>query len=119
MAKFDHITDVVESLCIRSGDTLMRNKALFLEVSGDVWTDMNEDVLKITERVKIPVRRLFHINKKTNSIDLPCDALRVGSVDIYHNGIFYPVYRNDAVSDEFVEIGQTKDCACEIGRAHV
>lgn len=113
MAKFDHINEVVESLCIRSGDTLMRNKGLFLEVAEDTWNDMNEGVLKLAQRVKIPVRRLFYINKKTNSLDLPCDALRVSSVNIYHNGIFYPVYRNDAVSSDFVELGQTKNCACE------
>jgi len=115
MAKFDHINDVAESLCIRSGDPLMRNKALFLEVAPDVWQDMNEGVLKIAQRVKIPVRQLFHINKKTNSIDLPCNTLRLRSVDIYHQGIFYPVFRNENIEDEndFVDVGQTKDCACE------
>lgn len=114
MPRFEPVMDVVESLCLRSGDTFMRNKGLFLDCANDVWNDMNESVLKITERVKMPVRHRFQVNKRINGIDLPCPALRVSSVNVEGpGGVLYPVYRNDSIHDDMVEIGQNTNCECE------
>jgi hypothetical protein len=114
MAKFEHIVEVAESLCIRSQDTLMRNKPLFLEVANDVWNDMNEDVLKLADRVKIPVRRIFHVDKKTNSINVPKNSLKLCSINaVDRYGCFTPLYRNDSIPDDIVDLGEAKNCACE------
>ena len=115
MARFTPIVELVEDLCLRSGDILMRNKGLLLNCAKDVWNDLNETTLKLAERVKMPVRRLYHVNKKTNSIDLPCDYLRVSSVNVIdHNNICYPVYRNDSLlHDDLVDVSVAKDCACQ------
>lgn len=114
MARFDPIEDVIDSLCLRSGDILRRNKGLYLDVAGDVFNDMNEDVLHIASRVKIPVRKEFKINKRTNSIDLPCTFLRLSSVNVIDEcGVMYPVYRNMRLHDDIVDLSAKKDCACE------
>lgn len=114
MARFEHITDVVKSLCLRSGDLLQRNKGLYLDCANDTFNDLNTDVLRLAERVKMPIRTLFSINKRTNSIDLPCNFLKLSSVNIMDNkGIMYPVFRNERLHDDIVEVSAARDCACE------
>ena len=74
-----------------------RNKGLYLDCANDVYNDLNTDVLRIAERVKIPIRREFKINKRTNSIDLPPEFLKLSSVNVIDShGILYPVYVKDA-----------------------
>lgn len=113
MSRFTPIMELVESLCLRTGDILMRNKGLYLDCSEDVFSDLNETTLRIAERVKIPVRRLFQINKRTNSIDLPPNH-RLSSVNVIDraSGVIYPVFRNDRLHDDIVDIGNQPNCAC-------
>lgn len=114
MPRFESAHDIVDSLCLRTGDLLMRNKGLYLDCCNDTWNDLNEDVLKLAERVKMPLRKKFAINKRTNSIDLPCNFLRLSSVNVIDkNGVYWPVYRNDRVSDDIVDISAETNCACE------
>lgn len=114
MPRFEPILDVVESLCLRSGDIEMRKKMLFMDCANDVWNDLNEDTLRICDRIKMPVRQRFRVDKRTNSVTLPCNALRVSSVNIIdrHN-ILYPVFRNENLNNDFFDPGSVKDCACE------
>lgn len=113
MPRFIPIVDLVEDLCQRNDDNLLRDKGLFLSCADDVWNDLNETTLKIAERIKIPLRRSYLINKKTNSIDILENYLRICSVNVEVDGIFYPVYRNDKIHEDIVELAGTKDCACE------
>lgn len=114
MARFTPIIELVESLCLRSGDTQMRNKGLFLSCSKDVWNDLNETTLRLADRVKMPVRQRFHVDKRTNSINLPQNALRVSSVNVIGDGgVLYPVYRNERLHDDIVDVSVEPDCACE------
>lgn len=114
MARFYTIDEVVDDLCLLSGDTLRRNKGIYLSVAKDVFNDMNEDVLKLSERIKVPVRRLFKVDKRTNSINIPRNVLRINSVSIVDRfGCFHPVYRNDNVSDDIVDVGGTPNCGCD------
>lgn len=112
MARFTPIMELAEHLCLTSGDLLMRNKGIFLAVSKDVWNDLNETTLRLAERVKIPIRELYHINKRTNSIDLPYNANRISSVNIDVCGTFIPVFRNDSIHDDLVDESSKKNCAC-------
>jgi len=73
MARFEPVMDVIDSLCLRSGDILRHKKGLYADVANDVWDDLNETTLRIAKRIKMPVRHQFHINKRTNSIDMECD----------------------------------------------
>lgn len=114
MPRFEPILKVASDLCLRSGDILMRNRGVYLNCAKDVWNDLNEDSLKIFDRIKIPLRHKFKVNKKTNSIELPCDFLRLCSVNVIgKDGVLHPVWMNDRVHDDIVDISKTKDCACE------
>jgi len=117
MAKLIPIETVVDKLCQRNEDTLRRKKGLYLSLCEEVWNDLNEGVLRMAERVKIPIREVYHINKRTNSIDLPCNALRVCSVNVIdHHGNFHPIYRNERLTDDLVDVGNTS--ICEHGCSH-
>lgn len=114
MAKFYKLEDVVDSLCLISGDVLKKNKGLYSSVAKDVWNDLNEGSLRIATRIKLPVRKLFEINKRTHSIELPCDALRISSVSVVDKcGVIYPVYRNMNLHNDIVDVPASKNCACE------
>lgn len=114
MSRFEPAADVVDHLCLLSGDILRRKKGLYLSVVNEVWNDLNETTLRIAKRIKIPVRRDFHVNKRTNSIDLPCNANRLSSVNVVDEcGMIHPVYRNLSLHDDIVEVPAEKNCACE------
>lgn len=114
MPRFESAYDIIDSLMLREGDILRRKKGLYLELANEVYNDMNDSALKIAERIKMPVRERFKINKDTNSIDIPFDFLRLSSVNIEdRNGILYPVYRNDKIKDDIVELSAVSNCACE------
>ena len=108
MAIFEPVSKVVKDLCLRSGDILQRSKGLYLNCALDVYKDM-----EITS-LKIPKRAIFKINKRTNTVDLPCNALQLSGVNVMdYNGVFYPVFKNDRLHNDMIDISAAKDCACE------
>lgn len=114
MARFYTAEELCESLCLRSGDILMHNKGLYLDCCEDVWNDLNEDVLKISQKVKVPVRYTFFVDKKTNSITLPKKMLKLCSVSsVDKDGCFHTLYRNESLPTDIVDVGADKNCACE------
>jgi hypothetical protein len=114
MARFDPVFDVIDSLCLRSGDLQRRKKGLYLDCATDVWNDLNETTLRIAKRLKIPVRKKYEVNKRTNSIELPCNFNRLSSVNVVdERGVIHPVYRNLSIHDDIVDVPAEKNCACE------
>lgn len=114
MARFEPVMDVVDSLCLRSGDTQRRKKGLYLDCASDIWNDLNETTLRIAKRLKIPVRKKFEVNKRTNSIELPCNFNRLSSVNVIdERGVIHAVYRNLSIHDDIVSVPAEKNCACE------
>lgn len=114
MARFESIESVVDSLLLRSGDISRRKKGLFLDVAQDVWNDLNETTLRVAKRVLIPVRKEFQVNKRTNSIDMPCNLNRLASVNVVDEcGTIHPVYRNLSLHDDIISVPPEKNCACE------
>lgn len=114
MARFEPVMEVIDSLCLRSGDTMRRKKGLFLDVANDVWNDLNETTLRVAKRVLIPVRKEFQVNKRTNAIDMPCNFNRLASVNIIDEcGTIHPVYRNLSIHDDIIDVPAEKNCACE------
>lgn len=107
MSRFVPINEVVMLPMLGNHDYLQRSKGRFLTWSKFVWQDMEMSV------VKNPVRQMFKINKRTNTIDMPCNFLQLCSVNVKVNGVFYPVYLNDKLHDDLVDISASKDCACE------
>lgn len=114
MAKFYSAEELCESLCLLSGDLLLRNKGLFLSCVKMVWDDMNEDVLKISDKVKIPTRWEFFVDKRTNTVTIPKNVEKICSVSSVDRwGHYHPLYRNENIPTDIVDLGAAKNCACE------
>ncbi len=107
MPKFVPINEVVKLPMLGNGDYLMRAKGRLLTWAKYVYEDMNMASLRVAKR------ELFDVNKRTNSIDMPCDSVLISSVNVIHNGIVYPVFRNQNLLGDLVEVSAAKDCACE------
>lgn len=108
MARFDPILDVVRDLCYRNEDFLQRKKGLYLNCAKDTWLDLNLTTVKMAKR------EVFQINKRLNSIDFPCDFLKLSAINIIdRHGCFIPVFKNDSLHGKMVDVGAVKDCACE------
>jgi hypothetical protein len=114
MAKFVPIQEVVDLPLLGNSDELRRGKGRLLKWSPYVYDDLNLDVLKITNR------EYFRINKRTNSIDIPCGIENVSSVSLIDKrGVSYPVWLNQRLLGSIPDISAAKDCACEYKCGHV
>lgn len=113
MSLFVPIQQLVKLPLLGNDDVLQRGKGRLLTWAPYVWEDMQLSV------VKIAVRERFQINKRTNTVDLPCNSLQFSSVDVMdHHGVLWPVYRNDRLHDDIVDVSAKKDCACEFQCGH-
>lgn len=109
MSRFFNINDAIELRLLGNSDNLRRDKLRLRKWSKFVWQDLNLTV------VKKSIRKKFKINKRTNSVEMPCEFLQLSSVNVEICGIEYPVYRNNRITkdDDIVDVGATKDCGCE------
>lgn len=109
MSRFIPINTAVDLPMLANDDYLKRAKGRLLTWSKYVWLDMNMSTVKIARR------EIFHINKRTRTVDLDCNFVQLSSVNVMDEcGLFYPVYRNNSVkADDIVDIPADKDCACE------
>jgi hypothetical protein len=113
MARFFTPQEAVKLRMLGNADLQQRDKGRLLTWSKYVWQDMNLTTIKRT------IRQRFTINKKTRSIDMPCSFLQIGSVSVEDKyGNEYPVYKNDRVKDDIVDVSAAKDCACEFDCGH-
>ncbi len=75
-----------------------------------VLPDLNINVIKDVKR------QFLYVNKRLNSIEIPCDCLRINSVSwVDHCGRPYPLFLNQQLQEDIVDIGAKKDCACTCG----
>lgn len=109
MSRFLKVIDAIDLGLLGNSDYQKRDRLRLAKWAKFVWSDMNLTTVKIARR------ELFTINKRLNSIDLPCEFSQLSSVNVVDkNGIIYPVFRNDNLKgSDIVEVGAAKDCACE------
>lgn len=108
MSTFLTIEELIDLPLLGDGDLLKRNKGRMLKWAKLVMNDMELNTFKA------PQRQWFNINKRTNSIDLPCPAIDVSSVNVRDcYGNFFPVWKNERITGEIVDIAAGRDCACE------
>lgn len=108
MATYLTVEEAIEIVLLGNEDILQRGKMRMLKFAKYIYDDMNMNVLKT------PVREYFQINKKTNSINLPCEKTSISSVNVVDRyGVIYPVWKNESLLDNIVEIAAAKDCSCE------
>lgn len=112
MARFIPIMEAVKIAMLGNEDYLQRSRMRLLTWAKYVWEDMNLTTVKVAKR------ELFKINKRTNSIAIPTDCLKIASVNIVgSNGELYPVYRSlNVANSDIVDIAAGKDCGC--GQSH-
>lgn len=110
MPKFVSIEEAIKPLMLLNDDYLQRSKGKLLTVAKMVWQDLNLTTVKEAER------ELFQINKRTNTVDLPFNTTDLCSVSVIgRNGVIYPLYRNDRLHKDIIDISAKKDCGCEKG----
>lgn len=106
----ENIESVVEQTCFMMNDLLLQKKMRLLKLSPDIFEDMSLNT------IKAPEREYFYINKRTWTVDLPCrlDELEsVSFVDCY--GIIHPVFRNERLHRDIVDVRASNNCECECG----
>lgn len=108
MSTYLTIDELIDLPLLGGGDLLKRNRGRYIK-----WSKFIMDDLKLTV-LKTPNRQTFKINKRTNSIDLPCNASEVSSVNLKDKwGNQYPVWKNERLTGEIVDIAAGRDCSCE------
>jgi len=108
MSTYLSVDEAVELVLLGNDDLLRRDRMKMIKWSRYVWEDLKLNVLKQ------PKREYFNIDKRTNSIQLPCPFTQVSSVNVRDGlGNFYPVWRNERLTDELADIAAGKDCSCE------
>lgn len=108
MSTFLTLEEVIKLPMLGNNDLLQRSKGRFMTWAKYVHLDLNLTILKEA------TREYFQINKRTNSIDLPCEYTELSSVNVVDkHGVFYPVWRNQQLNDQIVEVAAGRDCACE------
>lgn len=90
-------------------DYLQRSRMRLLAWSKYVWEDMN------LTTIKVPVRKVFKINKRNNSVTLPAESVKVSSVSVIgKHGELLPVFRSEKVEgSDLVDVGAKYDCGCD------
>ncbi len=108
MSRFLTARQLAEQATFLNRDYQQVNRMRFNKLVADfVFPDLQIDV------VKEPKREFLYINKRTNSIDKPCDSVAISSVSwVDCWGIIHPVYRNETLHNDIIDLGAKKDCAC-------
>lgn len=108
MSRFIPIEQALKVAMLGNSDLQQRAKGRYLTWSKYVWEDLN------LQSAKIAKREFIQINKRTNSLQMPCDFMQLCSVNVVCNGVIYPVFFNDNLKgSDMVEVAAAKDCACE------
>lgn len=108
MSRFLTVMEAIDLGLLGNHDYQKRDRMRLSKIAKHVYQELNLSVIKSAER------KVYQINKRTNSIDLPCNFSQLSSVNLVDDcGLFYPVFRNEALKGDWVDVAAQKDCACE------
>jgi hypothetical protein len=108
MSTYLSVNEAIKLILLGNNDLEQRSRMRYAKYAPYVWEDLKLNVLKQ------PVRETFWINKRTNTIDLPCPFTQVSSVNVRDAaGNFYPVWRNERLTDDIPDVSAGRDCSCE------
>lgn len=104
------VSDILDYPLLANDDFLKRRKGRLMKWSPLVYQDLNMNIIRKA------VREEFVINRRLNTVDLPCNESDLCSVSVVdHLGCIHPLYVNDIHHDDLVIIPADKDCNCEYG----
>lgn len=108
MPKFITISQIADQANFLVRDYQQLDRLRFNKLAADfVFPDLQLDIIKEAKRV------FLYVDKRTNTIDIPCDNIEISSVSwVDQWGIIHPVYRNTRLHNDIVDAGATKNCAC-------
>jgi len=109
MGRFIPISEAIEDASLFGDDILQQLKMRYHRLAKYVWDDLNLTTVKNATRV------LLDVNKRTNTVDLPCNYLDLSGVSIMNeNGSFTPVFMNQKLHDDLVDVnaGGRGNCTC-------
>lgn len=108
MSRFVTPLEAIDLGLLGNKDYQKRDRMRMAKFAKYVWSDMNLSTVKVAQR------KVYQIDKRTNSIKLPCEFSQLSSVNLVDDcGLFYPVFRNDSLKGDWVDVAAAKDCACE------
>jgi hypothetical protein len=109
MAIFYSASDAIDLALLGNDDYTKVEKMRLLKYAKYVYDDMNMQVIKEAKR------GFFKINKRTNTVEMPENAYRLSSVNVFDGRRFWPVFRNDdsELHDDIVDVSAKKNCACQ------
>lgn len=108
MSTYLNVDEAISLILLGNDDLEKRSRMRYIKWAKYVWEDLKLNVLKQ------PIRAYFNIDKRTNSIQLPCPFTQVSSINVRDAfGTFFPVWRNERVTDDIVDIAAPQDCSCE------
>lgn len=108
MSNFLTIEEAIKLPMLGGYDLEQRSKGRLMTWAKYVYFDLNLTTLKQ------PARQFFQINKKTNSIDLPCETTELSSINVVDRcGTIFPVWRNQMLNKDIVDVEASRDCSCK------
>lgn len=111
MSRFITAKQLADDATFLVKDYQQMNRMRFNKLLADfVLPDLN------IQAVKDVKREFMYVNKRLNSIELPCDCEKVQSVSWVDDcGKIHPLMINQALHDDIVDLGAKNDCACSCG----
>jgi len=109
--QFISVDEILKSLLSREGDIFGVNRLRYLEVSKDVFIDLNLTAVKRTKSV------ILTVDHHRRCIVLPSDYFKFSTIDaVLPSGYFEPLVINSSIKDkDIVDVALAKDCDCECG----
>jgi hypothetical protein len=102
------VSDILDFPLLANDDFLKRRKGRMMKWAPLVYEDLNMNIIRKA------IREEFVINRRTNTIDLPCNGEDLCSISVMDGaGCIHPLYVNDRLHDDMVVIPSEKDCNCE------
>jgi hypothetical protein len=104
------ISEIVKGIMRREKDLAGTNFLLYESIAKDIWKELNLEACRLTER------RFVKVDKRTNSITLPNNYLKLSSIcEIDSCGKQVPLVINTNITSDIIDVSGISDCGCECG----
>lgn len=100
------LSEAVKSLVKRSKDHSGLNYADYMSFAKDIWIEMNIRGIKDSKRF------ILKVDKKTNSVTLPEEAILFSTVYIFREGKIVPLLTNPNLHEGIIDPSAKKKCDC-------
>lgn len=108
--RFMTIAEIVKGVIRREKDLAGTNYLLYESIAKDLWKELNLAACRLTER------RFVQVDKRTNSITLPNNYLKLSSIcEVDSCGKQVPLIINTNLTSDIIDVANVADCGCDCG----